>query len=69
MATHVVVDRDVCAGTAECVRVAPDAFEIDEDQDVATVTAGAASTPLDQLRRAAYECPTGAITVEGDAAM
>lgn len=64
---RVAVDADLCVGTAECVRLAPGAFELDDAQDIATVTPGAAATPVEQLRRAAYECPTGAITVDEDA--
>lgn len=64
---RVTVDPDLCVGTADCVRLAPTAFELDDRDDIATVTPGAADTPVDQLRRAAYECPTGAITVDEDA--
>lgn len=63
---RVIVDPDLCVGTADCVRIAPTAFELDDTDDVATVTPGAATTPIDQLRRAGYECPTGAITVDAD---
>lgn len=64
MPVHVKVDPELCVGTADCVRVAPQAFTIDDTDDVATVTPEAPDTPIDQLRQAAYECPTGAIIVE-----
>lgn len=63
---RVTVDADLCVGTAECVRLAPDAFHLDDNDDIATVTPAAATTPSAQLHRAAYECPTGAITVDED---
>lgn len=66
MAARVTVDTDLCVGSADCVRIAPEAFEIDDAEDVAMVAPGATATPLDQLRRAEYECPTGAITVAED---
>lgn len=64
MSVRVTVDPDVCVGSADCARIAPRAFEIDDTEDVARVTTEASDTPIEQLRRAAYECPTGAITVE-----
>jgi ferredoxin len=63
---RVTVDPDQCVGTAECVRLAPEAFELDDTEDIASVTPGAATAPLAQLRRAAYECPTGAIDIDED---
>jgi ferredoxin len=61
----VTVDRELCIGSGNCVRLAPDAF----DQD-----AGAVSFPLaDQfpdalrpmLEKVEAECPVRAIAVEG----
>jgi ferredoxin len=66
MPPRVIVDPDVCVGSGDCALVAPEAFEVDEDEGVARVRSGAASTSPDLLRRAAYECPTGAITVDDD---
>lgn len=61
------VDSELCVGTAECVRLAPQAFEIDEDRGVSVPRSGAATTELDILREAAFNCPTRAITVGGEA--
>lgn len=63
---RVTIDDDLCVGTGECVRLAPDAFQLDDDDEVASVAPGVARTPTEQLRRAAYECPTGAISVDED---
>ena len=65
--TRVTVDPELCVGTAECVRLAPQAFEMDEDRGVSVPRSGAATTDLDVLREAAFNCPTRAITVEGEA--
>lgn len=65
--TRVTVDPELCVGTAECVRLAPQAFEIDEDRGVSVARSGAATTDLAILREAAFNCPTRAITVDGEA--
>jgi ferredoxin len=64
---RVKVDPDLCVGTAECVRLAPRAFEIDEDRGVSVPRSGAATTDLAVLQEAAFSCPTRAITVDGEA--
>lgn len=65
--TRVIVDPELCVGTAECVRLAPQAFEIDEDRGVSVPRSGAATTDLAVLQEAAFHCPTRAIIVEGEA--
>jgi ferredoxin len=65
--TRVTVDPELCVGTAECVRLAPQAFEIDEHRGVSVPRPGAASTELAVLQEAAFNCPTRAITVDGEA--
>jgi ferredoxin len=65
--TRVTVDPELCVGTAECVRLAPQAFEIDEDRGVSVPRPGAAMTDLAVLHEAAFHCPTRAITVDGEA--
>lgn len=63
MAARVTVDQDLCVGSGDCTLVAPEAFEIDEAEGVAHVRDGVAESSEESLRRAAYGCPTGAITV------
>jgi CDGSH-type Zn-finger protein/ferredoxin len=58
----VEVDRDVCIGSGDCVRIAPTAFALDDDGfsyllDPSTVDE-------ETLRLAERSCPSGAITVE-----
>jgi ferredoxin len=64
---RVKVDPELCVGTAECVRLAPQAFEIDEDRGVSVPQSAAATTDLEILEEAAFNCPTRAITVDGEA--
>lgn len=63
-APRVAVDEDVCMGTSSCVSLAPNTFEISED-NVAMVV-DPAGDPLDDVLAAEDACPTEAITVETD---
>ena len=58
----VVVDPDVCVGTGDCARLAPDAFRVRDDLLIAEVLAGAARTAPQLLRDAAEACPMQAIS-------
>jgi ferredoxin len=61
---RVSVDRDVCIGSGNCVRLARHAFGLDEHQ--LAVILDAQSVTIEQLRLAERSCPTGAITVTED---
>ncbi|KAA0112437.1 ferredoxin [Mycolicibacterium sp. P1-5] len=59
---RVVVDRDRCEGNAFCVRIAPEVFELDDDE-YATVIVD--PVPADQetlARQAVVDCPRAAIS-------
>jgi ferredoxin len=56
------VERELCIGAGNCVRLAPAAFALDEDQLVVLTDPAAASD--DELRAAEDACPAGAIYVE-----
>ena len=56
------VDPDLCVGSGDCARVAPTAFEVD-DEGLAVVLEGARTTDRSKLQDAVRECPTGAITL------
>ena len=69
-ASQVAVDPDRCIGTAECVRLLPEAFRIDESRGVSVVQPAARSANPALLAEAVRSCPTGAIRVidaHGDA--
>ena len=58
---RVEVDRDRCEGNAVCLGIAPDLFELD-DEDYAVVTAD--PVPADQealTEQAINECPRAAL--------
>lgn len=59
---RVVVDRDRCEGNAVCVGIAPDLFELD-DEDYVMVTVD--PVPADQealAEQAIDECPRAALS-------
>jgi len=59
---RVVVDRDRCEGNAVCVRIAPEVFQLDDDE-YAMVTAD--PVPVEQetrVRQAIAECPRAALS-------
>lgn len=67
---QVTVDPDLCVGTAECVRILPSAFQIDESRGVSVPQPSAGSTDLELLGEVVRSCPTGAVRVldaEGNA--
>jgi len=57
----VEVDRNVCIGSGDCVRLAPTAFALD-DEDRARVL-DPESVDAETLLQAERSCPSGAITV------
>lgn len=59
---RVVVDRDRCIGSGNCVYWAAASFELDEEG--LSVPIEPAGDTLEALRVAADGCPTRAITIE-----
>jgi ferredoxin len=60
---RVTVDPDLCIGTAECVRILPSGFQIDESRGVSVPQPAAGTAALDLLAEAVRSCPTGAVRV------
>jgi ferredoxin len=58
------VDRDICIGSAMCVSIAPDVFELDDEGLSQVVNPDAGDDDL--LREAAEGCPVQAIILEDD---
>ncbi len=63
---RVVVDRDRCIGSGNCVYWAPASFELDDEGVSVPADPGPepSTDTLEALRVAADGCPTRAITVE-----
>ncbi|GFG74287.1 ferredoxin [Mycobacterium botniense] len=59
---RVIVDRDRCEGNAVCVGIAPDIFELD-DEDYAVVKTEPIPADREQLaEQAIAECPRAALS-------
>jgi ferredoxin len=61
--TSVTVDPELCIGSAECVRLLPTAFRLDDSRGVSVALPGAASAGQELLAGAVEACPTRAIHV------
>jgi ferredoxin len=63
-AVRVIVDRDRCEGNAVCMGIAPDLFELD-DEDYAVVKFDPIPADREQLaEQAIAECPRAALKRE-----
>lgn len=59
---RIAVDRDRCEGNAVCVGIAPELFELD-DEDYVVVTADPIPSDQEELaEQAIAECPRAALT-------
>lgn len=59
------VDRELCIGAASCIGVAPEAYELDEE-NIAIVKNGWEKLSDETLIASAESCPTKAIFVYGE---
>jgi ferredoxin len=60
--SKVVVDKDKCIGSANCVAIYPDLFDLDEDGK-AYVKDGVDLADVQRILEAAQSCPVDAILV------
>ncbi|UCB45764.1 MAG: ferredoxin [Spirochaetota bacterium] len=59
---RVVVDKDICVGTANCVDICPEVFELVDA--ISKVKVGTVPEELEkQVRKAVDECPVSAIEI------
>jgi ferredoxin len=64
---RVAVDRDLCCGAGQCVLLAPDVFDQDEDDArVLLLEPTPAAAGRKAVEEAAAVCPTGAISITQD---
>jgi len=64
MALKVKVDRMLCIGTADCVKIAPNTFELDDEAKSVVKKQNGDSD--DKIIEAAKVCPVLAIIVEDE---
>jgi ferredoxin len=62
-AAQVTVDPDLCIGSAECVRILPSGFQIDESRGVSVPQPAVSAAVLELLADVVRSCPTGAVRV------
>ena len=58
------VDRSVCQGYGNCALASADIFDLGDDGLVTLKADHADGANADAVRRAVYDCPTEAISVE-----
>lgn len=63
MSVTIKVDRHDCQGYGNCVLASEAHFDLDGDGLVVLLKDTASADELDAVKRAAYDCPTEAITV------
>ena len=61
----IVVDFDLCQSHALCTQAAPEVFEVRDDGFLYILQEEPAEALRGKVKKAASECPTGAITIEG----
>lgn len=64
MALKVKVDRLLCIGTADCVAIAPNTFELDDESKAVVKKQNGDSD--EKIQQAAKTCPVLAIIVEDE---
>jgi ferredoxin len=62
----VTVDFDRCESNALCEAIAPDVFEIDDDDYLQLKKEEIDDDDVESVRRAVASCPRAAITLEED---
>jgi ferredoxin len=60
---RIVTDLSICTGNALCSGTAPTVFDVSEDGYVIVLDENPTGDAEALARRAAHNCPTGAITI------
>jgi ferredoxin len=58
------VDYDLCESNALCEAMAPDVFEVDDDDNLQLKTDETTDENIESVRRAVAACPRAAISLE-----
>lgn len=61
------VDFDLCESNALCEALAPDVFELDDDDYLQLKTDETTDGNVEGVRRAVASCPRAAISLQGEA--
>ena len=63
----VKVDFDLCESNALCEALAPQVFELDDDDNLQLLTEHVEEADVDDVRRAVAACPRAAISLDEEA--
>jgi ferredoxin len=63
---QIQTDQSKCTGNGLCAGTAPDVFDVSDDGYVEVLQNASDADLQAQVRRAALNCPTGAITLVDD---
>ncbi len=64
MTHRIVVDRSRCEANAVCERIAPEVFQVSEDDELRILKAEVGGDLLGKVRRAVERCPRAALSIE-----
>jgi ferredoxin len=59
---RITVDRDLCIGSGNCARLAPEIFDQDDD-GLVTLLVTDAGAAIARVRQAGVICPVGAVSL------
>ncbi|WP_166137991.1 ferredoxin [Nocardioides ochotonae] len=62
---RIKVDFDLCESNGLCEAMAPEVFELDDDDFLQLKVEETTPENVDEVKRAAAACPRAAITLEG----
>ncbi|HTT50663.1 MAG TPA: ferredoxin [Streptosporangiaceae bacterium] len=62
---RVIVERDLCEANGVCAGLAPDVFELDDEDNLHITAAGVPARSADAVRRAVASCPRLALSLAG----
>ena len=65
---EVRVDRNLCEANAVCCGLAPDVFELDDDELLVIKTPQPPAERWERVRLAVSRCPKNALSIAGDRA-
>lgn len=63
MALKIEVDWDLCESNALCMRVAPDYFQVDDNDMLQVLSEGPKPDDVELVKRAVRACPKAALSL------
>jgi ferredoxin len=64
MALKIVVDYDLCEANAVCMEIAPEVFEVDDNDNLNLLTDEVPDRLREKVEQAVLRCPRQALSVE-----